>query len=428
MDSLAEHTRRHFQRHPRTVATWSVGLALVLVSTTAMGATLNVHPDSSLTTISDGIDAARAHDTIVIHSGIYRASGLTIDFPVTLQGHRWPVIDAEGSRGIFTITSSDVTITGIEFRGVPTSFTAEHSAILLEGVGNARIENNRFDDCFFAVYAANSFACSIRGNEIRGQQNRLTTAGNGIHLWYCRDITIIGNEVTSHRDGIYMEFVRSSVIDSNTCRDNLRYGLHFMFSDSCRYAGNTFRRNAAGVAVMYTSNVLMQSNTFERSWGGASYGVLLKDIRDSQVIGNRFLNNSIGIHIEGSDRIIFSRNLFKDNGWAMKMMANCLDNTVINNDFIDNSFPVATNSRQSNSTFRGNFWSTYRGFDLDRDGYGDMPFRPVSLFSLLVESHPPTLMLLRSLLADVLDLAERAIPTLTPEALVDSHPRMRPNL
>ena len=107
-------------------------------------------------------------------------------------------------------------------------------------------------------------------------------------------------------------------------------------------------------------------------------------------------------------------------------MANCLNDTVKNNDFIDNSFQIATNSRQSNSTFFENYWSSYRGYDLDRDGFGEEPFRPVSLYGLLVESEPATLVLIRSLLIDVLNLAERVVPTLTPEALVDNRPRMRP--
>jgi len=107
-------------------------------------------------------------------------------------------------------------------------------------------------------------------------------------------------------------------------------------------------------------------------------------------------------------------------------MANCVGSSIEKNDFIDNSFQIATNSRQTFSSFNGNYWSPYRGFDLDRDGFGDEPFRPVSLYSLLVESDPSTLVLIRSLLIDVLNLAERVVPTLTPEALVDSKPRMRP--
>ena len=107
-------------------------------------------------------------------------------------------------------------------------------------------------------------------------------------------------------------------------------------------------------------------------------------------------------------------------------MANCVESVIEQNDFIDNSFQVATNSRQTFSRFSGNYWSPYRGYDLDRDGFGDEPFRPVSLYSLLVESDPATLVLVRSLLIDVLDLAERIVPTFTPEALVDTKPRMRP--
>lgn len=392
------------------------------------GRTLWVHPDSAIASIPEGIEAAQPNDTIVIGPGTYSADSLIIDIPLTLRGQPGAIVRAAGKRGIFVVIAPNVTIRNLHLTGVQTSFTAEHAAILLEGVSHATIEDNIIDSCFFGIYAANSFACTIRRNTVIGHQNRLTTAGNGIHLWYCRDIAVIDNEVRNHRDGIYMEFVRSSVVDSNRCHDNLRYGLHYMFSDSSRYAGNQFLRNAAGVAVMYTNNVLMQDNVFEQSWGGASYGLLLKDIRDSRVVGNTFASNSIGIHIEGSDRIVLARNLFQDNGWAMKLMANCLDNSIHGNDFIDNSFAVATNSRQNNSSFDGNYWSDYRGFDLDRDGYGDTPFRPVSLFSLLVESHPPTLVLLRSLLVDVLDLAERAIPTLTPETLVDTRPSMGPNL
>jgi nitrous oxidase accessory protein len=172
----------------------------------------------------------------------------------------------------------------------------------------------------------------------------------------------------------------------------------------------------------------MANNVFKESWGGAAYGLLLKDIKDCRVLNNKFERNSIAIHIDGSDRIQIEKNVLIDNGWAIKIMANCQENEISDNDFINNSFQVATNSRHSRSAFSGNYWSSYQGYDLDRDGYGDVAYRPVSLYSLLVESNPPTLVLLRSLTIEALDLAERIIPTLTPETLLDSKPRMRPNL
>jgi nitrous oxidase accessory protein len=84
------------------------------------------------------------------------------------------------------------------------------------------------------------------------------------------------------------------------------------------------------------------------------------------------------------------------------------------NIFESNAFDVGTNSRSNVSTFAENYWDRYRGYDLDRDGIGDVPHAPVRLFALVVEQTPATLILLRSLLVDLLDLAERVIPALTP--------------
>ena len=393
-----------------------------------IGAILEVRAGSDLSSISAAVARAVAGDTIHVSEGIYREHHIVVEKSIVIIGNNLPVVDAEGNGGIFEIWADNVTIQGLELRGVPTSFIAEHAAILIENAEHVTIRGNRIRDCFFAIYAANSQQCLVLDNDILGSEGRLTFSGNGIHLWYSKEIAVVGNRILGHRDGIYMEFVTNSRVDSNICRNNLRYGLHFMFSDSCKYENNLFSHNTAGVAVMYTHNVLMYHNTFEQSWGGASYGLLLKDIKYSRVEDNLFRNNSVGLHMEGSDHILISGNSFSDNGWAIKIMSDCTENLIASNDFINNSFAVATNGRQNHSRFQGNYWSTYQGFDLDRDGFGDLPYRPVSLFSLMVESNPPTLVLLHSLLADVLDLAERVIPSLTPETLVDGQPRMRPNL
>jgi nitrous oxidase accessory protein len=108
-------------------------------------------------------------------------------------------------------------------------------------------------------------------------------------------------------------------------------------------------------------------------------------------------------------------------------MANSVGNEVTRNDFTGNTFDVATNSRQSYSSFRENYWDAYRGYDLDRDGYGDVPFRPVRLFSSIVAGNEASLILLRSLLVATLDAAERVLPAITPAGLADARPAMRPH-
>ena len=421
----AGHSDRQggFLRH---IAGVLAAVCLIIGSKSTAAAVITVQPGSAIQTVSEALLLGMPGDTVHVESGTYIESNLRVVKPLTLIGNGWPVVDAAGRGPIFEVTAANVVISGFELRGVPVSFVKEHAAILLSEVENCEIRDNRFVDNFFAVYLAHSKRCRIIRNSIVGSATELTSAGNGVHMWYCRDIAVQDNQIHGQRDGIYLEFVKHSTISGNDSSDNLRYGLHFMFSDSCRYEKNRFARNGAGVAVMYTSEVDMLENTFEDSWGGASYGLLLKDIRDSRVSGNVITKNSVGIYLEGSDRIVIQGNRFSANGWAVKIMANCVGSKIIANDFIDNSFQVATNSRQSFSEFDGNYWSTYRGFDIDRDGFGDLPYRPVSLYSLIVESEPATLVLIRSLLVDLLNLVERIMPTLTPEALADARPSMRP--
>ncbi len=173
------------------------------------------------------------------------------------------------------------------------------------------------------------------------------------------------------------------------------------------------------------NRVEMVHNRFEHNWGSAAYGLLLKDINDSRIEENEFRSNSVGLYLEGANRNVVLRNSFDGNGWALKTLANATGNMFEGNIFTRNAFDVGTNSRENVSRFRENYWDRYRGYDLDRNGVGDVPFAPVRLFSLVVEQSPPTLVLLRSLLVDLLDLAERVIPTLTPETLLDERPLMK---
>jgi nitrous oxidase accessory protein len=171
----------------------------------------------------------------------------------------------------------------------------------------------------------------------------------------------------------------------------------------------------------------MESNLFERNWGASSYGILLKDISNSYIRNNRFIKNTMGIHMEGSSRIEISRNIFEANGWAIKVQASCDDNNFLQNNFYGNSFDVATNGMRMLNKFSKNYWDKYEGYDMNRDGTGDIPYHPVSMYSMIVEQNPNSLMLLRSFVVTLLDKAEKAIPSLVPENLIDDKPMMKPN-
>jgi nitrous oxidase accessory protein len=107
-------------------------------------------------------------------------------------------------------------------------------------------------------------------------------------------------------------------------------------------------------------------------------------------------------------------------------MADATENAFVHNRFEGNTFDVTTNSQASSpSTFAENYWASYTGYDLDRDGIGDVPYRPVRLFAVLAEQNKPLMILLHSFLLDLLDAAERVIPLITPETLADARPLMR---
>lgn len=384
-----------------------------------------VEKNSTINSIGKALSLAKDGDEIIVKSGIYYESGIVINKSIKLTGKDLPVVSGDKKNEIFTITSDNVTITGFTIKNAGVNYLKENAAIRLSNVRNCRIEKNIFANNFFGIYLSKSSNILIKNNKISSNGKSETSSGNGIHLWYSESVSIIGNEIEGHRDGIYFEFSKHCFVKNNYSKKNLRYGLHFMFSDSCSYIENTFENNGAGVAVMYTKNISMLGNRFINNWGAASFGVLLKDLTDCLIAKNIFDKNTNGLYLEGCSRITIEHNDFIQNGWALKLMANSQDNFFFENNFIANSFDVLTNSKQNFNLFKRNYWSNYNGYDLDKNGIGDEPYRPVKMFSVLVERQQAALILVHSLFIDLLDIAESVVPSLTPIDLADKQPLMK---
>ncbi|HSN08633.1 MAG TPA: nitrous oxide reductase family maturation protein NosD, partial [Hanamia sp.] len=299
------------------------------------------------------------------------------------------------------------------------------AAIKIFSRRNVQIKDNILDDTFFGIYLQKAVSCLVENNQLTGEGVTDQQSGNGIHCWQCDSIRIIGNSVKSHRDGIYFEFVNHSLIIKNTSANNIRYGLHFMFSNNNSYIGNTFKNNNAGVSVMFSHGVNMFNNVFEDNWGDGCYGIFLKEITDSYISGNQFRRNTTGIFMEGANRVKVKKNQFIKNGWALKIDASCQDDTLAFNNFLGNSFDVGTNGTLV-SNFSHNYWDKYEGYDLNKNNVGDVPYHPVSLFSMIVSKNPSAMILFRSVMASLLDKVEKILPSLTPENLVDRNPYMKP--
>lgn len=398
---------------------------LCLISFSVYGNTLIVCKTCSYKTINEALQQSKAYDTILIKKGTYKEYNLIVDKPLTILGEDFPVIDGQSKGEIIKIISDYVTLDGLFIINVGTSYTEDYAAVRVVKSKYFTIQNLVLEKLFFGIYLEKASDGKVYHNKIVGDAEEEYNSGNGIQLWHCRNIEIDQNIVTHVRDGIYLEFSDFCTITNNISSHNIRYGLHFMFSNDDLYENNTFQNNGAGVAVMFSKKIEMYNNTFRDNWGSASFGILLKEINDSKIIGNLFESNTIGINIEGSNRVDYKNNDFINNGWAIKSRGACYANFFTNNNFLHNSFDLSYNSKLNDNKFEHNYWSNYTGYDLNKDGIGDVPYRPVKLFSYVVNRTPEAIILLRSLFIDIIDFSEKVSPVFTPDNLLDNAPKMK---
>ncbi len=401
-------------------------VVVLLLTNTLFAKTITVGKQSGIKTIQKALELANNGDTIRVTEGVYREKGLVIKKQVVLTGVNYPVIDGEHRYEVIAIRADGVVVEGVKVVNSGISSMDDFAGIKIYNSKKVIVRNNMLSNTFFGIYAQLGKLCIIENNQLIGSSKNEQQSGNGIHCWKSDSMQIRNNQINGHRDGIYFEFVTNSVISKNRSEKNLRYGLHFMFSNNDSYLDNQFRNNGAGVAVMFSHHVTMLNNLFTQNWGDAAYGILLKEISDSKIEKNQFIENMVALFLEGANRIDIQKNSFKSNGWAMKIQASCMDINVSANNFLSNTFDVGTNGSLVLNKFRQNYWDKYEGYDLDKNNKGDIPYRPVSMYAVIVERNPTAMILFRSFMTALFDKTEKLIPSLTPENLKDDFPLMKP--
>ncbi len=403
-----------------------ISILVILLSGSLQSETIRVSADGDYNTIGKAIEKSTDGDTLLISNGTYEESEMLIDKQIVIIGDNYPRIKSKDGKKIFTITADSVTITKMELSDLERSFVEDRAAIDIDGGDYINIIDNEFNNTFFGIYLAKSKGSNIIGNVLKSDAVKEMNSANAIHAWHSKKLTIKNNRVSGHRDGLYFEFCDNSVIENNHSKGNLRYGLHFMFSNFNVYKNNTFEENGAGVAVMYSDNIEMVGNKFVNNWGPTSFGLLLKEIKDSKIHNNLFYGNTKAIYGESAIRINIYNNDFVKNGWAMQMMSSSEQDTITYNNFIGNTFNISTNQNARNyNLYEKNYWSDYSGYDLDKDGIGDVPHRPVKFFSQVLGFTPEAIILLRSFFIELLNFIENIVPVLTPDNLKDVKPMVK---
>jgi nitrous oxidase accessory protein len=391
-------------------------------------------------TLQERIDAASPGDTIRLESGIH-AGPVVVPKPLTLAGDNGAEIRGNGIGNVITIAADDVTVTGLRITGSGLRLPDDDAAVFVTG-NRARIEGNVIAESLHGIYLKKISGAQILRNRIEGKttlgvstesvektigqstENCDTTLvsnrrGNGIHQWNSDGNTIVGNEISEARDGIYFSFTNNCRVEENLIH-HVRYGLHYMYSDHNVFLNNTFTENAAGAAIMFSKELVVRGNRFINNRGHRAYGLIFQSSDRSRLEQNEITSNAVGLSFNQCNDNEVTGNRVSQNYIGLRFGSNSSGNRFTENVFVRNLHPVETGgSDVSGNAWAvkgvGNYWANDLETDLDRDGIGDLPHRELDSFGVLRRDFPVVAFLSESPLLKFLRFAnERAtIPGLS---------------
>lgn len=374
--------------------------------------------------------------------GIHRGP-ITVDRPIVLDGGGAAVVEGSGQGSVVTVTAAGAVVRGLVVRGSGTSLETMDAGVFLTRTATAaRVEDNRIEGNLFGVYVHGARDALVSGNRIRGRPGlRLSEAGNGISVWNAPGAVIRGNDVADVRDGIFTVTSRANRFEENRF-ENLRFAVHFMYTQDSVVARNVSRGNHTGFAIMFSNNVEVVGNVAEAS---RDHGLMLQSVNGSRIIGNRILgggrsiaSTAFGRAKDDEERCLFLFNANKNEirgnrvelcPIGVHVTAGSTRNTVAANAFVGNRTQVkfvGTRHQEWSDQGRGNYWSDHAAFDLDGDGIADEVYRPNDLVDQLVWTTPLAKTLLNSPAVQLVRWAQTQFPALMPGGIVDSRPLMLP--
>lgn len=363
--------------------------------------------------LRERLAVAPAGATIEVPEGRY-SGPFTIARPLTLRGNGRAVLVGDRTTHVVAIRAADVTLEGFEVRGSGLELARDEAAIHVMGA-RAVIRGNRIVDSLHGIYVRHADHVRIERNTVLGMaqtpesidplkgglkpgegeicatplnQNR---SGNGVHVWNSTGHVIAGNTIRDTRDGIYFSFVADSEVRDNDIA-RVRYGLHYMYSDRNRFAGNVFRDNAAGAALMYSKGLTLTGNRFVANRSHRAYGLLLQSLDDTTVVDNDIRGNTLGIFMENGHANRVLDNRITANHIGIRVSDSSDANVFAGNRFTGNVHPVETTGGNSSNQWaldgRGNQWEGASRIDLDRNGIADLPHRELDLFGEMRRTFP----------------------------------------
>lgn len=380
---------------------------------------------ADLSPLQRRIDTAAPGSVVEVGPGTYTGD-LVIDHPLHLVGRGRPLLIGSGHGSVVRIRAADVQIEGFDIDGRGGGDISRDSSGIHVAAHRAVIRDCRITHALFGIYLREADGTVVDRCTITGMANLAPgEQGSGIHVFHTDGFRLTGNTIRHSRDGIYIQSSPHGLTQRNTASE-LRYGLHYMFSDDNTFEDNLFERGAAGAALMYSRRLVFRRNRFLRNRGFASVGLLLQVCDDVLAEDNLIADNARGVFMEGVHRNVFRRNVIAGSDTALILYDSVRESRFEGNAFVGNFSPLELVGRRTDTIVDGNYWSDSSGPDLDGNGVQDRPYRLSSVFDHLRGNLTAADLFAQGLGARVLAKAEETFPVLDPVPVVDAHPLARP--
>ena len=436
-------------------------LAAAILVTPAWAVTIRKPADGS--PLQAVLDRASPGDVVVLARGEHPGA-VTIDKTLTLEGEPGAAVVGDGAGSVITVMAPRTVVRGLEIRGSGKDLYEMDSGVFVaQTATGTRVEENAIIGNLVGIYLHGAKDSLARGNRIVGlQDGRTSEAGDGVSVWNAPGARIVDNDISFGRDGIFTKTSKRNVFSRNQLR-NVRFGIHYMYTNDSEISDNVSVGNNIGYAIMFSADLRIVGNVSD---GDRDHGLLLNYANGSEIARNvvrgRLLpaerwtgagraggthgvpgerdasNAAAGGARLGPEKCVFiynaNRNRFADNWFegcsiGIHFTAGSEGNAMAGNAFIRNRNQVKyVGTRYLDWSFegRGNYWSDNPAFDLDGDGIGDNPYRPNDLIDRVLWTAPQAKVLVNSPAVQVIRWAQSQFPALLPGGVIDSRPLMAP--
>ncbi len=377
------------------------------------------------------LDSAREGDALCLAPGSY-AAPVSLPPGVTLWGPSDAVIRSDG-RGTTVTLRSRNRLLGLTVDGSGTRFDVLDAAVKLDRGDDVTIEGVTVARATFGILIEQAKRVRLVGNHVIGNGGTaLGMRGDGIRLWETYDSLVERNLVEQSRD-LVVWYSSRNVLKDNEVRHG-RYGTHFMYSHGNRVERCRYLYNEVGIFIMYSRDILVANSTMLGATGAAGMGIGIKESGNARIEGNVLVDNTIGLFLDNAPITLgevnrFERNEIRLGDTGIAFLSTTHDNEFRDNELRDNHHTVRVESGGDalSLVWDGNLFDDYVGYDLDRDGVGDVPYELTDLGNAL-ESQNADLAFLRGTPALALvSLAGHVVPLFAPKPVLrDLHPRMAP--